>query len=182
MDARVCGWSLRWSRQKRYIKTWLQKPSFSHLRQLLHRLPRLCCEQACSGHGTCQGSGIGGYCICTVGFTGSACGDCRPGFQRIGDRCIFLPGALGSCSDGARNGDEAGVDCGGRCVACTTSLGGLHQVRLGPSSWCSSSWCHCATVQSATTQEAREVAIARRQPCDDVLAHSRHRGTQQLSD
>jgi hypothetical protein len=30
-------------------------------------------------------------------------------------RCIALPGALGSCSDGRRNGGEAGVDCGGIC-------------------------------------------------------------------
>jgi hypothetical protein len=32
---------------------------------------------------------------------------------------VFLPGALTSCSDGVRNGNEAGVDCGGpNCGPC----------------------------------------------------------------
>jgi hypothetical protein len=33
--------------------------------------------------------------------------------------CVFLPGALSSCSDGVQNGNEDGVDCGGICpTAC----------------------------------------------------------------
>ena len=28
--------------------------------------------------------------------------------------CLFLPGALSSCDDGFQNGNEQGVDCGGR--------------------------------------------------------------------
>lgn len=39
------------------------------------------------------------------------------------DRCVPLPGAIGSCFDGVRNGDEKGVDCGGSCSAnCGASL------------------------------------------------------------
>ncbi len=35
---------------------------------------------------------------------------------------MVLPGALASCSDGVRNGGEAGVDCGGSCSAqCSVS-------------------------------------------------------------
>jgi hypothetical protein len=32
-------------------------------------------------------------------------------------------GPVASCSDGTRNGDELGVDCGGACSRCTCSLG-----------------------------------------------------------
>jgi hypothetical protein len=36
---------------------------------------------------------------------------------------MVLPGALSSCSDGIRNGGEAGIDCGGTCPAqCSVSL------------------------------------------------------------
>jgi hypothetical protein len=31
---------------------------------------------------------------------------------------VFLPGALSSCADGTQNGNELGVDCGGRCHDC----------------------------------------------------------------
>jgi hypothetical protein len=37
----------------------------------------------------------------------------------VSGRCLFLPGALVSCEDGVRNGNEAGVDCGGpNCPSC----------------------------------------------------------------
>jgi hypothetical protein len=47
---------------------------------------------------------------------------------------MVLPGALSSCSDGVRNGGEAGIDCGGICPAkCTVSLssGGSHDLLVG---------------------------------------------------
>jgi hypothetical protein len=30
-----------------------------------------------------------------------------------------VPDAVVTCSDGTRNGDETGVDCGGSCTSCT---------------------------------------------------------------
>jgi hypothetical protein len=47
---------------------------------------------------------------------------------------MVLPGALSSCSDGVRNGGEAGIDCGGTCPSkCTVSLpsGGSHGLLVG---------------------------------------------------
>lgn len=53
-----------------------------------------------------------------------ACNACSPGFLRLRTNgpCIFLPGALAACNDGVKNGNEAGVDCGGPvCAACATA-------------------------------------------------------------
>ncbi len=67
--------------------------------------------------------GLVGYCQCFTGYGGRACEACASGFVGLGAgnlrRCVFLPGALTSCSDGVRNGNEAGVDCGGpNCGPC----------------------------------------------------------------
>lgn len=75
----------------------------------------------CAGHGACVGAtGTTGYCKCRAGYTGDACFQCAPQYYRRGTACIFMPGALASCSDGVKNGREEGVDCGGGCgTACT---------------------------------------------------------------
>ncbi len=107
-------------------------------------------DQVCSGHGSCVGQKA--YCSCYTGYTGASCSACESGYMPVvragsGARaCVFLPGALATCSDGKRNGEEEGVDCGGpTCPAsCSASLGTLklkstfpwsrtvcHGVRLG---------------------------------------------------
>ncbi len=40
---------------------------------------------------------------------------CAPCVPVVSRSCVFLPGALSSCSDGVQNGNEDGVDCGGIC-------------------------------------------------------------------
>jgi hypothetical protein len=44
-------------------------------------------------------------------------------------RCIFLPGALSSCSDGVKNGNEEGVDCGG--PHCASTCPPVNRVQTG---------------------------------------------------
>jgi hypothetical protein len=53
---------------------------------------------------------------------------CARRFTRIKGVCVFMPGALVSCSDGVRNGNEVGVDCGGTCPIC--SVGASLQVNV----------------------------------------------------
>lgn len=75
----------------------------------------------CSGAGVCHTTT--GDCVCSYGYTGAACEACSAGFVRVrdGGPCIYLPGALASCSDHLKNGNELGVDCGGpNCPACAT--------------------------------------------------------------
>ncbi len=95
--------------------------------------------QTCSGHGVCQGSG--GYCSCFFGYDGPACTDCGPVHQRVQGGCVFLPGALASCSDGTRNGGETGVDCGGSCAPCPVPPKAAIAVR-GPESAGGRGLCH----------------------------------------
>ena len=48
----------------------------------------------------------------------------------LGLLCVFLPGARVSCSDGVRNGNEEGVDCGGpQCEPCLPSALGFGSVQ-----------------------------------------------------
>ena len=71
---------------------------------------------ACGGHGRCLTAS--GSCSCFSGYVGDACDACAAGYLPLGtDTCVFPPGALSNCSDGVQNGNELGVDCGGRCVA-----------------------------------------------------------------
>ena len=79
---------------------------------------RIANVQPCAGHGVCLGNlDTTGYCKCRAGYTGNACSQCASEFFRRGTACIFMPGALASCSDGVKNGHEDGVDCGGDCGA-----------------------------------------------------------------
>lgn len=82
--------------------------------------------QPCSGHGVCIGATNNtGYCQCRAGYSGDACSLCTAQFLRRGSVCIFMPGALASCSDGVKNGHEEGVDCGGNCAtACSSQAPG----------------------------------------------------------
>ena len=74
---------------------------------------------ACSGNGACQ-QGTG-RCACYAGYTGDVCSQCTNNYLQLsrGGACIYLPGALSSCTDGVRNGNEKGIDCGGQnCAPC----------------------------------------------------------------
>ena len=77
----------------------------------------------CGGQGTCLPSS--GTCLCFAGYAGPSCDECGPGYvaSSLGT-CTFLPGALSSCSDGVKNGNELGTDCGGRCSPCTVMTPG----------------------------------------------------------
>ena len=80
-------------------------------------------QQSCSGHGTCQQ--YSGMCMCHVGYLGNECGSCAPDFLRVmaNGPCIMIPGSQTSCSDGVKNGNELGVDCGGpNCPACAAHM------------------------------------------------------------
>ena len=73
----------------------------------------------CSSRGTClQASGT---CSCNAGYTGAACSHCLLNYTRLTQDgpCILFPGALTSCDDGVKNGNEDEVDCGGpNCAPC----------------------------------------------------------------
>ena len=77
----------------------------------------------CSGHGSCL-TGLG-VCDCYKGYTGDGCNACDGGYLTRVDStghvtsCVFLPGAVSSCSNGVLDGAEAGVDCGGVCPPCS---------------------------------------------------------------
>jgi hypothetical protein len=102
----VCAW-----------QTSFTLPSNAHVRATVGD------EQVCSGHGACIGAPTG-FCDCYMGYTGDACSQCTHQFVARASFCVFLPGALATCSDGVRNGHEVGVDCGGDCgVQC--SAGGV---------------------------------------------------------
>jgi hypothetical protein len=80
-------------------------------------LPRACPPAACSGHGAC--APLTAACQCFVGYTGADCAECAAGFGPSPYGCTRLPGALVSCADRVRNGNEAGPDCGGpHCRPC----------------------------------------------------------------
>lgn len=54
-------------------------------------------------------------------------GDCD---DHASSRCILLAGRLASCSDGIRNHNETGVDCGGPCSVACASLPSKHRAGL----------------------------------------------------
>ncbi len=73
-----------------------------------------------------------GTCECYDGYTGLDCHYCAPTHVRVGAACVFLPGALVLCTDGVRNGDEEGVDCGGsKCTPCD-AFAGTHLAARSP--------------------------------------------------
>ena len=79
-------------------------------------------DRECSGHGTCNP--FTGECVCSVGYAGNSCDACKLGFIKLvsGGPCVFIPGSATTCSDGVKNGNELGVDCGGaNCAPCPAS-------------------------------------------------------------
>jgi hypothetical protein len=83
----------------------------------------------CSGHGDCLSRS--GTCSCHRGYAGSQCQTCSKSFvsvrsssSALGYLCVYLPGALSSCSDGVQNSLETGVDCGGSCPPCVDASQG----------------------------------------------------------
>ena len=66
-----------------------------------------------------------GDCSCAVGYTGPNCDVCSPNFMRFvpNGACYSIhSSSLPRCSDGVRNGDEEGVDCGGAvCPQCESA-------------------------------------------------------------
>jgi hypothetical protein len=74
-------------------------------------------QTPCSENGVCLSAS--GTCRCFDGYAGYDCSECATGHMRLvaGGRCVFLPGALSSCTDGVRSAAEGGVDCGGVCDA-----------------------------------------------------------------
>ena len=65
-------------------------------------LQSLECGDGCGHTGRCLPST--GTCECFTGYVGSNCSSCDRGYVLIGSTCVFLPGALVSCSDGVRYG------------------------------------------------------------------------------
>ena len=86
----------------------------------------------CSSRGSC--STATGTCACYKGYVGEACNVCDINYVAVGNACVLMPGALVSCTDGVRNGNEEGVDCGG--LNCPEScddkyrFGGLSTMQL----------------------------------------------------
>ena len=74
---------------------------------------------ACGGHGVCARGGGTSQCFCFIGYRGANCSSCADNFRLLQSdgggavNCAMLPGVTVSCSDGVRNGNEEGVDCGG---------------------------------------------------------------------
>ena len=81
------------------------------------------CAGLCVQPGTDNGCGDTGCTPCptvenaATACHGEVCGfDCEPGFVQNGNGCYPPPPA---CTDGAKNGTETDVDCGGDCPRCT---------------------------------------------------------------
>jgi hypothetical protein len=78
---------------------------------------RLGIQSPCSGSGSC--SSASESCLCFQGYAGNDCSQCAPYYLRIGTSCVFMPGAFASCTNGVKDGNEDGVDCGGpNCNPC----------------------------------------------------------------
>ena len=73
----------------------------------------------CNGRGACVATSDPAVAACSCftaqGYTGADCTSCATGFQSIGGVCVVSNPP--SCFDGAQNGNELGVDCGGDCAA-----------------------------------------------------------------
>lgn len=80
--------------------------------------------EECCGAGDCQP--LSGLCACIAGRVGSACEACDASYIRVGGNfgmCVYVPDAMTTCRDGLKDGNEAGVDCGGSCPPCHSSSG-----------------------------------------------------------
>ena len=73
----------------------------------------------CNGYGKCVSSADGsGVCECflEMGYTGLACSTCANGFfHPTASASVCFRLAEATCTDGTRNGQETGIDCGDVC-------------------------------------------------------------------
>lgn len=61
--------------------------------------------------------------MCATGRAGPACDTCAIGFiqSNTSGLCVYLTGGQSGCSDGVKDGEEEGIDCGGpSCAPCAT--------------------------------------------------------------
>ena len=80
--------------------------------------------QVCYGRGRCTYAT--GTCVCDRGYSGDGCNTCASGYIRFSDAgpCVYMRGSATTCTDGVKNGQEEGVDCGGPdCPQCVIIRG-----------------------------------------------------------
>ena len=125
-------------------------------------------------------NGFNGMCNCWIlqGYTGDACDACDPHYDRHASsspgsaagttsQCVFLPGALSGCDNQLRDGNEAGVDCGGVCPACGAgALGSTSRLPAGHDAAGVSSPSGVTASQPMTTSVTAGIAVG----SADVLA------------
>jgi len=93
---------------------------------------RTCVTNASVSALTCPGAVCDSVCVPLSGFPSTLCSPCvhyQPNpFDSLATSCTI--GNCPNCTDGIRNGDEIGVDCGGSCPAscCSHNLPALVQL------------------------------------------------------
>ncbi|MEY2931138.1 MAG: hypothetical protein RL033_1887 [Pseudomonadota bacterium] len=101
--------------------------------------------------------------------SGGAAGDAGPGTAgAAGEQPDASSGGrgeagTGTCSDGARNQDETGVDCGGACAACSCVFGPFQEVvqveglsaddRYGPALSPDGQWLYLSAIPAGGTED-----------------------------
>jgi hypothetical protein len=103
---------------------------------VLHRCPTSNATSPTRAQLTCAGQGAcvtaTGTCKCRTGYRGSDCSACAEDYTRDRRRglCVFLPGGVSSCSDGAQSSQEEGIDCGGVCPRKCAAIGATNDGSL----------------------------------------------------